>query len=150
MTQSALPTQLVWFRDDLRTSDHPALDAALSSGPVIAVYVLDQESAGIRPLGGAAKWWLHQALEDLRRSLGQLEIPLILRQGPAAGIISELVHEGNVQAVHWNRRYGHAERAVDMQVKQDLHARGIHARSYSGTLLHEPWELLTKNKTGYR
>ncbi|MFJ2350508.1 cryptochrome/photolyase family protein [Glutamicibacter sp. NPDC087673] len=150
MTQSALPTQLVWFRDDLRTSDHPALDAALSSGPVIAVYVLDQESAGIRPLGGAAKWWLHQALEDLRRSLGQLEIPLILRQGPAAGIISELVHEGNVQAVHWNRRYGHAERAVDMQVKQDLHVRGIHARSYSGTLLHEPWELLTKNKTGYR
>ena len=117
MTHSALPTQLVWFRDDLRTSDHPALNAALSSGPVIAVYVLDQKSAGIRPLGGAAKWWLHHALANLRISLGQLKIPLILRQGPAAGIIDELVHEGSVQAVHWNRRYGHAERAVDMQIK---------------------------------
>ncbi|GAA3302012.1 cryptochrome/photolyase family protein [Glutamicibacter nicotianae] len=150
MTHSALPTQLVWFRDDLRTSDHPALNAALSSGPVIAVYVLDQKSAGIRPLGGAAKWWLHHALADLRISLGQLKIPLILRQGPAAGIIGELVHEGSVQAVHWNRRYGHAERAVDMQIKQDLQARGVHAHSYSGTLLHEPWELLTKNDTGYK
>lgn len=150
MTHSALPTQLVWFRDDLRTSDHPALNAALSSGPVIAVYVLDQKSAGIRPLGGAAKWWLHHALADLRISLGQLKIPLILRQGPAAGIIDELVHEGSVQAVHWNRRYGHAERAVDMQIKQDLQARGVHAHSYSGTLLHEPWELLTKNDTGYK
>ncbi|HEY8333030.1 MAG TPA: deoxyribodipyrimidine photo-lyase, partial [Tardiphaga sp.] len=53
---------IVWFRDDLRLSDHPALHAASKTGaPVICLYVLDEQSAGIRPLGGAARWWLAQS-----------------------------------------------------------------------------------------
>jgi len=49
---------LVWFRDDLRVADHPALaEAVHSKRPVIALYVLD-ETSGLRPLGGAARWWL--------------------------------------------------------------------------------------------
>ena len=55
---------IVWFRDDLRVADHPALTAAVERGaPVVCVYVLDEESPGIRPLGGAAKWWLHGSLD---------------------------------------------------------------------------------------
>ena len=43
---------VVWFRDDLRVGDHPALHAAVERGePIVAVYVLDEESPGIRPLG---------------------------------------------------------------------------------------------------
>ena len=54
---------IVWFRDDLRVADHPALAAAVEHGaPIVCVYVLDEESPGIRPLGGAAKWWLHGSL----------------------------------------------------------------------------------------
>ena len=42
---------IVWFRDDLRLADHPALRAAVDRGePVIGLYVLDEESEGIRPL----------------------------------------------------------------------------------------------------
>ncbi len=70
--------QLVWFRDDLRTADHPALTAALSAGPTIAVYIFDEQSPGLRALGGAARWWLHHALLDLHESLSQLGVPLIL------------------------------------------------------------------------
>ena len=40
---------IVWFRDDLRVADHPALVAAVERGaPVVCVYVLDEESPGIR------------------------------------------------------------------------------------------------------
>ncbi|WP_197458998.1 deoxyribodipyrimidine photo-lyase, partial [Kocuria palustris] len=40
---------LVWFRDDLRLHDHPALHVALErGGPVIALFVLDEESPGVR------------------------------------------------------------------------------------------------------
>ena len=47
---------LVWFRDDLRVADNPALRAAMDrEGPVIGLYVLDEVSDGIRPLGGAAQ-----------------------------------------------------------------------------------------------
>ena len=46
---------LVWFRDDLRVADHPALtEAAHSKWPVIALYVLD-ETSGLRPLGGGVR-----------------------------------------------------------------------------------------------
>lgn len=46
---SARPT-LVWFRDDLRVADHPALHAAVERGrPVVAVYVLDEIGPGRAP-----------------------------------------------------------------------------------------------------
>ena len=32
---------ILWFRQDLRLHDHPALTAAAQAGPVIPVYVLD-------------------------------------------------------------------------------------------------------------
>ena len=39
------PAVIVWFRDDLRLSDHPALhEAAKSGAPVIGLYVLDEQS----------------------------------------------------------------------------------------------------------
>ncbi|MDU3131521.1 MAG: deoxyribodipyrimidine photo-lyase, partial [Bradyrhizobium sp.] len=41
---------VVWFRESLRLSDHPALHAAATSGaPVICCYVYDTESAALRP-----------------------------------------------------------------------------------------------------
>ncbi len=61
---------IVWFRDDLRLSDHPALHAAADRGaPVICLYVLDETAARCprRPLGGAARWWLAQSLRALAR-----------------------------------------------------------------------------------
>ena len=44
-------TTVVWFRDDLRVTDHPALHHAVERGePVVCLYVLDEVSEGIRPL----------------------------------------------------------------------------------------------------
>ena len=66
---------IVWFRDDLRLSDHPALHAASKTGaPVICLYVLDEQSRALkapeaRPPGGAARWWLAQSLRALNESL---------------------------------------------------------------------------------
>ncbi|HJX79306.1 cryptochrome/photolyase family protein [Glutamicibacter sp.] len=150
MNQQTQPLQLVLFRDDLRTMDNPALLAARAAGPTIAVFILDEQSAGIRPLGAAARWWLHHALASLHDSLHALGIPLILRRGPAVDIAAELSAACSPQTVRWNRRYGEAERLVDAQLKEQLRAGGIGAHSYAGTLLHEPWELLTKNGTGYK
>ncbi|NJO54192.1 MAG: deoxyribodipyrimidine photo-lyase, partial [Bacteroidales bacterium] len=57
---------VVWFRDDLRLSDNPALTAAAGSGrPIIGLYVLDETGNGSRPLGAAARWWLAGSLRAL-------------------------------------------------------------------------------------
>lgn len=150
MNHSPPPVQLMWFRDDLRTADNPALTSALSAGPVIAVFILDEDSPGIRPLGGAAKWWLHQGLKSLQASLEELGIPLVLLKGSADEKITDLAKQTKAGAVHWNRRYGQPEREVDTQAKTALRGLGLEAHSYPGTLLHEPWELMTKNETGYK
>ena len=143
-SETAPRPSIVWFRDDLRIADHPALHAAAEHGaPVVAVYVLDERSPGIRPLGGAARWWLHGSLTALSESLARLGVPLVLRRGAAASIITELAESVGAGAVLWNRRYGGAERAVDTQIKADLRAAGVLAHSFAGSLLFEPWTITT-------
>lgn len=73
-----------WFRRDLRLADNPALSAAARSGaPVVALYILDDETPGRWCLGGAGRWWLHHSLESLNRALRQRGSALVLRRGPA-------------------------------------------------------------------
>ncbi len=145
---------LVWFRDDLRVEDHPALsaaaDAAGRADDVVGLYVLDDHTDGVRPLGGASRWWLHHALESLRAALGQRGVPLIVRVGSPAELVPELAAELRTERVHWSRRYGPGERALDAAIKKDLPARGIEAESFPGTLLHEPWKVQTNTGGPYK
>ncbi|WP_407358224.1 DNA photolyase family protein [Microbacterium sp. LTA6] len=141
---------LVWFRDDLRITDNPALHAAIERGePVVALYVLDEQSPGMRPLGGAARWWLHHSLASLAERLRERGAQLILRRGPADRILREVVSDLGAAAVFWNRRYGGAERAIDAHLKSSLRADGIEVASFAASLLHEPWTVTTGGGTHY-
>jgi deoxyribodipyrimidine photo-lyase len=143
-------TALVWFRDDLRVRDNPALRAALAHGPTVAVYALDEESPGVRALGGAARWWLHHALADLAASLEHLGVPLVLRRGPAAAVVPEVAERCRAGYVAWNRRYGGPERRADTAVKSLVRGSGREAESFQATLLHEPWDVQTQQGTHYK
>ena len=146
---SAAPS-VVWFRDDLRVADHPALHAAVERGePIVAVYVLDDESRGIRPLGGAARWWLHHSLASLAGDLHDRGANLVLRRGPAGRAIRSLVDEVGAGAVYWNRRYGGAERAVDADLKTELREAGLEVQSFGASLLFEPWTIRTGSGTPF-
>lgn len=143
---------IVWFRNDLRLSDNPALHAACESGaPVLAIYVFDEVSDGIRALGGASHWWLHHSLKSFSADLkDKLGIELILRRGPAKDVISDLVDETKAASIVWNRRYGSAEIEIDSQLKADFTDRGLDACSFQGNLLHEPAKVQTKSGGPYR
>lgn len=82
-----MTTQLVWFRNDLRLSDHAALLAAAARGPVAALFVLDDETPGHWRMGAAQRWWLHHSLVSLSRSIEQRGGRLILRRGRAGPIV---------------------------------------------------------------
>lgn len=137
-------TAIVWFRDDLRLADNPALRAALDRDePVVGLYVLDEESPGIRQLGGAARWWLHHSLASLGDRLRERGSTLVLRRGAAEKVVPQVAEDAGASAVLWNRRYGGAERAVDTRIKTALRDAGLEAASFGGSLLHEPWEVKT-------
>src|SRR5215217_3214958 len=141
---------LVWLRDDLRLADNPALRAAVDRGePVVVLFVLDEESPGIRPLGGAARWWLHHSLASLSDRLRERGATLALRRGPAARVVREVVAESEAGAVFWNRRYGGPEREIDTALKTALRADGIEVTSFAGSLLHEPWTVKTGGGTHF-
>jgi len=141
---------IVWFRDDLRVADNPALRAAVDDGAAVALYVLDEESEGLRPHGGASRWWLHHSLVSLREDLAALGIPLLLRRGDAASVVQKTTTALGAGGLYWNRRYGAAERTVDAGIKAWAGEAGLHVASFQASLLHEPWEVTTKTGGQYK
>lgn len=136
-------SSIVWLRDDLRVADNPALLAAAERGaPVVVLYLLDEVSPGLRPLGGASRWWLHHSLAALDAELGALGASLTLRRGAAGDVLPALVSEVGADAVFWNRRYS-AAREVDAELKSRLREDGIEVRSFAASVLYEPWTLTT-------
>lgn len=145
------PSVLVWLRDDLRLDDNPALVAALAEGrPLHLLYVLDEVSPGLRPLGAAARWWLHHSLAALARDIERRGGRLLLRRGPAAIVVGAVLEETGAVSLHWNRRRGAAPQAIDSTLKADLTASGIAVQSHHADLLHEPSRFVTGSGTPYR
>lgn len=90
---------IFWFRSDLRMADNPALCAAVASGkPVLPVFILDDLSA--RPIGSAARWWLHHSLESLMKGI---DGGLRLFKGRAVDVLAKLVHNTGAKGIYWNQ-----------------------------------------------
>lgn len=142
---------IVWFRQDLRVADNPALARAAATGqPVIPVYVLDEDTDGIRPMGGASRWWLHESLMHLNQQLSTRGAPLLLLKGNAKTCLTKLIDESSAAAVYWNRCYEPGTIARDKDIKMSLQDNGIAVESFNGSLLYEPWEIRTKQDKPYR
>jgi deoxyribodipyrimidine photo-lyase len=93
--------EIVWFRQDLRLNDQPALAAAAAAGPVVPVYILDNQSPGERfRIGGAQRWWLHHSLASLAADLEKVGSRLILRRGPSDEVLRELMAETGAVRIH--------------------------------------------------
>ena len=134
---------IVWFRQDLRLADNPALTAACESGlPVVAVYVLSQGDA-TRPLGGASRWWLDKSLRRLDEALRARGGRLILRRGDPFVQVLSLAQETGARLVTWNRLYDRAAIERDTAIKAALAEAGVEARSFNASLLNEPWTVTT-------
>ncbi len=138
MSMYELPILLL-LRADLRLDDNPALAAAADDGrPVIPVYILDDDTR--RPLGVAARWWLHGSLERLGATLAALGSPLILRRGATEAALAALVDETGATEVWWNHHpdIGHPS------------APGIATRAFDGCVLWPPGDVVSGGGTPYK
>ena len=122
----ARPT-IVWFRDDLRLADNPALRAAIDRGePIIALYVLDEESPGIRPLGGAARWWLHHSLASLDERLRERGVDL-----PLGAAVAPVPEDGAGRGIRHQLPYDALGRAAAPDEGRAARSAGLSARRRS-------------------
>ena len=151
MTGERAAPALLWFRQDLRLSDNPALAAALERrSPVIPVFIWAPEEEKDWPPGAASRWWLHHSLASLSAELERRGSRLIIRRGPTAAALGRLVAESGAGAVLWNRRYEPAAVARDRDVKAKLRESGLATESCNGSLLFEPWTIRNSSEQPFR
>ncbi|MBL9203344.1 MAG: deoxyribodipyrimidine photo-lyase [Opitutaceae bacterium] len=137
---------LLWFRQDLRLQDNPALSAALArGGPIVPIFILDDAGEGRWPMGGASRWWLHHSLKALDAALREVSSRLLFARGDSATVLRSVIAATGAGAVFWNRRYEPATIARDKAIKAELTAAGIEARSFNSGLLHEPHTITNKS-----
>lgn len=133
---------IVWFRRDLRLSDHAALTAAAATGqPIIPLFIRDEQ---VDSLGAAPKWRLHQSIASLAKSIDQKGGRLILRSGDALGVLRDVIAQTGAGAVYWSRLYDPSAIARDSLVKSALRADGVDAQSFGGHVLFEPHTVKTQ------
>jgi deoxyribodipyrimidine photo-lyase len=141
---------LLWFRRDLRLSDHAALHAAAASGlPVVPVFLWTPEDGDEAP-GASSGWWLHQSLVALERSLRARGSRLIVRSGPAAETLLQLAAETRARHIFCNRIYEPRALAAEPALEARLRAKGVSIESFNGSLLFEPGAILTAAGGSFR
>ena len=136
---------IYWLRNDLRLTDNAALTAAAAQGPVIFLYVLDDQTPGDWRIGGASRWWLHKSLENLSE-----RAPLTLRRGAADAVIGEVLKESGATSVHFARDYAPWSEGLERRVKAACDEAGAACHRYGGFLLHEPETIRNGSGEPYR
>jgi deoxyribodipyrimidine photo-lyase len=142
---------IVWFRQDLRLDDNPALRAAVKrGGPVLPVFIWAPEEEGRWPPGAASRLWLHDSLVSVNASLQQRGSELVIRRGPTLESLRSIIDRTRAATVYWNRRYEPAAAQRDAMIETALSAAGIECVTCNGNLLVEPWDIRTGTGAPYQ
>ncbi|ACE84025.1 deoxyribodipyrimidine photo-lyase [Cellvibrio japonicus] len=148
-------TALVWFRNDLRVRDNPALyKAAEEKQGVLAVYVHCEAYVGRFPIAPARLDFIRRHLLVLVRELAQLNIPLRLiavnRAEQIAPALAALVTQYNIDKCFFNAEYPLDELARDHQVNQLLRAQGVLVKRCHDRVIVPPGMIRTGNGEPYK
>jgi len=138
-----LKCAIVWFRQDLRVADNPALvDAVASAREVLPVFV--DESPDDWGTGSAARVFQRAALVALDERLTALGAPLTILRGDPRTVLAAFADATGAELVTWNRRYEPAAVATDSAIKATL-SQTRQVRSFASRLMFEPFDVANKS-----
>jgi len=138
---------IVWFRRDLRLSDHTALAHALESGaPIIPLFIFDPAVLSAARIGTPRLRFLLDALSSLDEGLRRFQARLIIRQGEPLSALRALVDQTQARALYFNRDYTPLAQRRDAQLQQAL---GIPAHAYDDSVLLPPHAVLKADGKPY-
>ena len=89
--------QIVWFKRDLRATDHkPLFEASQTLKPILPIYVVENEYWK-QPFSNKRHWcFIYDSLIELRKELKKLGQSLIVRIGSVTDILNELSNQFNI------------------------------------------------------
>ncbi len=150
-----MKTHLVWFRNDLRVDDNPALANACfaKDDRVFACYLLARKQWSQHKVGNNQQALIVQALKNLSEQLSQLNIALIVKSidffRHSASTINQLCDDLDVSDLHFNIEYPFNERVRDKGVVEQL-KQGVECHRYVADSLTAPWEVMTQAQAPFK
>lgn len=138
---------LLWFRQDLRVADNPALIEASRLGKIVPIYILDESSSAPYKMGGASKIYLHHSLTTLNKALkGQLNFYI----GNPKNIIFKLIKKFKIENLYYNRCYEPWFLSLDKIIEKKLTALNINFNVFNGSYLWDPMQVKKKDGNFYK
>ncbi|XP_030935151.1 uncharacterized protein LOC115960407 [Quercus lobata] len=130
-------SSILWFKHDLRVDDHPGLIAAASnSQSLLPLYVFDHRI--LSRFSDEMQEMVLFAVEDLRKSLKELGLDLMIRFGSAENVIQELVKEVKATNVYAEEEVEYDVRVIMDVVRETLETVYSEGRSARLVLWQNP------------
>lgn len=140
-----MTTTICWFQNDLRLRDHSALREAAKAGDrLVCLYVWDPEAEGEWAPGPVQRGWLEASLQALHGALEERGQKLVVRSGPSAAILNEVMEEVGASQVFAQRRIEPWATALHKRVEKHLKESGRSLSLTPGDLLFEPDEIVSQ------
>jgi len=117
---------VVWFKRDLRITDHRPLAAAAARGSVLPLFVAEPE-LWQQPDMAARHWaFARECLVELRQALAERGQPLVVRQGEVTAVLDRLHHAEPIEALWSHQETGNGWTfARDRRVAAWCRAHGV-------------------------
>ena len=136
-----------WFKQDLRLQDNPSINyLSEKEEKTLFIYIFENDNDSLS-LGSASKVWLHHSLEYLNK---QLNGKLLIFSDSPKNVFKKLIEDFSVSSVSWNRCYDPASIKNDAKIKIFLKKHIDDVKSFNGSLLWEPWEILKSDGTPFK
>lgn len=141
-----MTASVLWFRRDLRLSDHQALRLACrSSDEVLALFVLDPTL--LEPAGLPRRAFLFGCLRSLDESIGGR---LVVRTGDPVQVVSDVAKEVDATEVYCTEDFGPYGRRRDDAVEEALSAHDVSLVRVDSPYAVEPGALTTKDGNSFK
>ena len=137
---------IVLFRNNLRLNDNPVLSNLPDKCEIVPLYIYDNINIK-KQLGGASKYWLHQALISLNNSLkGNLHY----FKGDTVEILFSFAKKYDIKNIYYEEPFLKEDILLHQKNQKKLSSSDIKIHTYNCTLLWEPYNILKNDSTPYK
>jgi deoxyribodipyrimidine photo-lyase len=144
---------LVWFRNDLRVADNPALLSACEGDKVIACFVVSGAQWRDHDVGNRRLAFLGRSVNGLSTALANLGISLEILDAPrfadVPGALLALAHRVGAQRLVFNAEYPSNEQQRDDAVEAAMLGHGIRVDRMHGGVTLPPGSVITNKERPY-
>ena len=126
-------TIIMWFRNDLRTRDLPALTAAFEQADyVLPVFIFDSHILHSKTRSSNRNRFLLESLTELRHQLRLVGSDLVVREGKPSTVLVHLAQEFRASKLHYTTDYTPYARKRDSEVENVLKNIGVSVSRFPG------------------